>query len=103
MDSRYVDDLIDEDEVPEWTEEDFANAIPFEQLPEAEKKVLRELMAGNVTFRPDPVKKPVTVALSSNVLERFTATGEGWESRVDAALRQWLEEHPLAVEHAKAS
>ncbi len=52
-------------------------------------------MAGNVTFRPDPVKKPVTVALSTDILDRFTATGEGWEARVDTALRQWLEEHPL--------
>ncbi len=103
MDSHYVDDLIDDDEIPELTDENFARMIPFDQLPEEEKTVLREIMAGNVTIRPDPVKKPVTVALSSDVLERFTATGEGWESRVDAALRQWLEEHPLPVEHAKAS
>ncbi len=95
MASRYVDDLIDDDEVPELTEEDFAQMIPFEQLPESEKATLRELMAGNVTFRPDPVKKPVTVALSTDILDRFTATGEGWEARVDTALRQWLEEHPL--------
>ncbi len=27
--------------------------IPFTQLPEAEKAVLRELRAGNVVFRPD--------------------------------------------------
>ena len=95
MDSNYVDDLIDDDEVPELTEEWFAKAVPFDELPEAEKHVLREIMAGNFTYRPDPVKKPVTMALSSDVLERFTATGEGWETRVDAALRQWLEEHPL--------
>ncbi len=57
----------------------------------------------HATIRPHSVKKPVTMALSSDVLERFTATGEGWEARVDAALRQWLEEHPKPVEHAKAS
>ncbi len=76
MDSNYVDDLIDDDEVTELTEEWFAKAVPFGQLPESEKRVLRELMAGNVTIRPDPVKKPVTMALSSGVLQRFTATGE---------------------------
>lgn len=57
----------------------------------------------HATFRPDPVKKPVTMALSSDVLERFTAIGEGWEARVDAALRQWLDEHDGPTELAKAS
>ncbi len=46
------------------------------------------------------MKKPVTVDLSADVLERFTATGEGWETRVDGALRQWLEEHPLPLPKA---
>jgi len=27
------------------------------------------------------------------VLEKFEAKGEGWESKVDDALREWLEEH----------
>jgi uncharacterized protein (DUF4415 family) len=27
------------------------------------------------------------------VVERFQATGTEWESKVDAALRQWLDEH----------
>ena len=99
MDSNYVDDLIDDDEIPELTEEDFAQMVPFSELPPEEQEFLRQIK--HATIRPDPVKKPVTVALSSDVLERFTATGEGWESRVDAALRQWLEEHPLPM--AKAS
>ena len=101
MDSQYVDDLVDEDEIPELTEEDFARMVPFNQLPLALQEKLRRIK--HATIRPDPVKKPVTVALSSDVLERFTATGEGWEARVDAALRQWREEHPVAMEHAKAS
>ena len=101
--SIRVDDLIDEDEVPELMEEDFAQMVPFDELPEELKAPLRELMAGNVTIRPDPVKMPVSLVLSSDVVDKFTATGEGWESRVDSALRQWLEEHPLPVEHAKAS
>jgi uncharacterized protein (DUF4415 family) len=27
------------------------------------------------------------------VLDRFRATGTGWQTRVDAALREWLEVH----------
>ncbi len=26
-------------------------------------------------------------------MARFEAKGEGWEARVDEALREWLEEH----------
>jgi uncharacterized protein (DUF4415 family) len=101
MASNYVDDLVDDDEIPELTDEDFKNSVHFSELPFEEQQSLRQMK--QATFRPDPVKKPVTVALSSDVLERFTATGEGWESRVDDALRQWLEEHPLPVERARAS
>ena len=100
MASRYVDNLIDDDEIPELTEADFAQMIPFAQLPENEKAALQEIMAGNVVFRPDPVKKAVTVAISTDILDRFTATGEGWEARVDTALRQWLQEHPLLLPKA---
>ncbi len=92
----YVDDLIDEDEIPELTEEDFsAIRTLFEATRRRDKSscFARSWPARN--FRPDPVKKPVTVALSTDILDRFTATGEGWEARVDTALRQWLEEHPL--------
>lgn len=28
MDSKYVDDLIDEDEIPELTKDDFAKMVP---------------------------------------------------------------------------
>jgi uncharacterized protein (DUF4415 family) len=99
MASNYVDDLIDDDEVPELTEEDFKNSLTFDQLPEAEQRVLREIMAGNVTFRPDPTREDVP--LSSDVLSRFRAKGADWPQHVDAALRQWLDEHE--AEYPKAS
>jgi uncharacterized protein (DUF4415 family) len=93
MGSNYVDHLIDDDEVPELTDEDFKNSLTFEQLPESEQHILREIQRGNVVVRPDPVKKTVQLTLSSDVLEKFEAKGEGWQSKVDEALREWLEEH----------
>ena len=90
---NYVDNLIDEDEIPELTEEDFRRSVPFSKLPAEEQRLLLAFKTAEI--RPDPVKKPVTVAPSADILDRFTATGEGWEARVDTALRQWLEEHPL--------
>jgi uncharacterized protein (DUF4415 family) len=87
-------DLIDDDgEVRELTVEDFKNSVPFSELPESLQFKLKEIQRGNVVVRPDPVKKTVSLALSSDVLEKFEAKGEGWESKVDEALREWLEEH----------
>jgi uncharacterized protein (DUF4415 family) len=41
-----------------------------------------------------PTKQRATIRLSRDVLERFRATGRGWQTRMDAALREWLENHP---------
>ena len=40
-----------------------------------------------------PVKDRVTIRLSHEVVEQFRATGEGWQTRVDAALKDWLKTH----------
>ena len=89
MDSRYVDDLIDDDEIPELTAEDFANMIPFSQLPlEMQEKLLSIKTA---TFVPDEEKVPVPV--SKSVLEGFRARGDDWQGRVDQVLREWLDQH----------
>ncbi len=98
MDSKYVDDLIDDDEIPELTSEDFKTMVPFAKLPEEMQEFLLKIK--DATVRPDPYPDPlpesaevVTLKLSSPVLARFRATGTGWESRVDEALQQWMEEH----------
>ena len=40
-----------------------------------------------------PVKVPVTIRLSPEVVERFRATGDGWQTRIDTALLDWLRKH----------
>lgn len=42
-----------------------------------------------------PTKERITIRLSREVVERFRATGEGWQTRVDAALQDWLKKHKL--------
>ena len=41
-----------------------------------------------------PTKTRTTIRLSRDVLDRFRASGPGWQTRIDAALREWLEKHP---------
>ena len=43
-----------------------------------------------------PVKERITIRLSPEVVQRFRATGDGWQTRVDAALKDWLKTHPIA-------
>ena len=40
-------------------------------------------------------KERITIRLTREVLSRFRATGRGWQTRLDTALQQYLDEHPL--------
>ncbi len=40
-----------------------------------------------------PTKERITIRLSPEVVQRFRDTGEGWQTRVDAALKDWLKSH----------
>jgi uncharacterized protein (DUF4415 family) len=38
-------------------------------------------------------KERITIRLSRDVVERFRSSGDGWQTKVDAALRDWLKDH----------
>ncbi len=40
-------------------------------------------------------KERITIRLSRDVVSQFRATGTGWQTRVDRALRQYVAEHRL--------
>lgn len=45
-----------------------------------------------------PTKERITIRLSPEVVQRFRATGDGWQTRLDAALQDWLKTHkPVKV------
>jgi uncharacterized protein (DUF4415 family) len=48
------------------------------------------------TGRPkaEVTKERITIRLSRDVVSQFRATGVGWQTRIDAALRQYIAEHP---------
>ena len=46
-----------------------------------------------------PVATPkvsTTIRLSQEVLDHFKAGGRGWQTRIDAALREWIGNHDAA-------
>ncbi|MGY6274782.1 BrnA antitoxin family protein [Methylomonas sp. MgM2] len=38
-------------------------------------------------------KVPISIRLSPEVVDAFKATGRGWQSRLDDALKEWLKDH----------
>lgn len=43
-----------------------------------------------------PTKEQVSVRYSPDVLAAFRASGRGWQTRMDEALKDWLKSHHLA-------
>jgi uncharacterized protein (DUF4415 family) len=89
MTKRPDPETID-DENPEWSETEATNALPLSNLPVSLRSKLRGRPKAAVT------KQRISIRLSPDVLEAFRATGAGWQTRIDAALRDWLETHPPA-------
>jgi uncharacterized protein (DUF4415 family) len=71
-------------EIPELDDAWFAQAQPHH----AGRAVVGD--------KPPPPNRGrvVQVRLSRAVLDRFVATGRGWEERMNAALEEWIGEHP---------
>jgi uncharacterized protein (DUF4415 family) len=89
-------ELLD-DENPQWSAEDVANARPAsEVLPHIfGERVAKEMLKPR--GRP-PVafpKERINIRLSHEVLAHFKSAGDGWQTRIDSALRQFITEHPL--------
>lgn len=40
-------------------------------------------------------KESTTIRFDADVLNAFRSRGPGWQSRMNAALREWLETHPV--------
>ena len=90
----------DPDDAPEWTEEMFRHAALYrggELIRPATGKLGPN---GVVPLGPDEKeigrprsanpKQQVTLRLDPDVLEKFRATGKGWQSRINAELRKAL-------------
>ena len=92
--------LIDaQGEVRHLTEQDLHDFRPAAQVLPAE--LYEGLLAMNQAKprgRPkaEMTKERITIRLSPEVVQSFRATGDGWQTRIDAALKEWLKTHTLA-------
>lgn len=72
----------------DWTEDDAPDMTDPYWLEKFSKASLMRGAPAKVT-----PKVSKTISLDADILVRFRAGGAGWQSRINAALRQWLEEH----------
>lgn len=78
-------DLAAVSDNPEWTADDFAKAVPFDQaFPELADTIRRR------GAQKTPTKESTTIRLSREVIEHFRTSGSGWQGRIDQALKEWI-------------
>ena len=78
-------DWTDPDEAPEWSDDVLERAALYDG------ETLVRAGQGTLTRRGRPrldnPKRQVTLRLDGDVIDRFRATGPGWQSRINDALR----------------
>ena len=89
--NKHTTLIDDEGEVRELTVTDLREFKPAsEVLPLKLQKTLGMSPRGP---QRAPKKVSTTIRLSNDVVQAFRSTGDGWQTRVDAALKDWLKTH----------
>jgi uncharacterized protein (DUF4415 family) len=78
-------DWDDVSDSPELSEADFARARPF---AEVFPKLAESIERSRGRPRSAVPKKQVTLRLDQDVIDAFKASGPGWQSRINEALRK---------------
>lgn len=63
-------------------------------LPAKLTSILPKRKRGQRGQQKQPKKILITLRYSPEVVEYFRATGEGWQIRMDNALKEWIAKHP---------
>jgi len=77
---------IDPDDAPELTDEFFAQADGY----------VGDKLVRRGRPKAENTKQALTVRYDTEVVEAFKATGKGWQTRMNTALRDWLKTHSPA-------
>ena len=79
-------DWIDPDDAPELDDEFFEQADEY----------LGDKLVRRGRPKAEETKQALTVRYDTEVVEAFRATGKGWQTRMNAALKDWLKTHSPA-------
>lgn len=78
-----VTDWIDPDDAPELTDDFFDQADEYKG----------DLLIRRGRPKTDNPKVALTVRYDADIVAAFKATGKGWQTRMNHALRDWLKTH----------
>ena len=89
---RKIKPPVDLDDNPEWAAEDFARARPAAEIlpPEVLAAFGKGKRGRPVGWTKPNAKKAITLRLDPDVIEGWRQSGPGWQSRMNAALREAL-------------
>ncbi len=77
---------VEDPDNPRSTVADWKNAVASRSLPELQQKfAARRRGPGRA-----PLKIPTTIRFDPEVLAALKATGKGWQTRVNEAMREWI-------------
>jgi uncharacterized protein (DUF4415 family) len=74
----------DPDDAPELTDEFFERADEY----------VGDTLVRRGRPRAQNAKQAVTIRYDPDIIAAFKATGAGWQTRMNDALREWLKTHP---------
>ena len=86
-------------ENPEWTAEDFRRARPISEFPELFEAMRR--YRGQRGKQKAPTKELISLRVDRDVVEAYRATGRGWQTRANQALRSYAKQGGLRGATAK--
>ena len=88
--------LQGDEENPIWTEDDFKKAQPAQDV------LPKEFFEGMKRTREQrgkqkaPTKQQVTLRLDPEIIDYFKSeTPDGWQTRLNQALKSYIHEHPI--------
>lgn len=96
MDKHIVHPKTPNNDNPAWSAKNFCQTRPApEVLPHIFSKArTKSLLTPRGRPKADVPKVRVGIRLSQEVIDHFKASGDDWQTRIDAALRQFIAEHP---------
>jgi uncharacterized protein (DUF4415 family) len=84
-------------ENPEWTKEDFRRARPaLEVLPKEVVEAIRRYR-GQRGPQKSPTKELISLRVDRDVVAAYRATGPGWQTRANEALRAYARKASLGT------
>ena len=85
-------DIRHNDNSPATSEADWTDAFACHSAAELHAETVRRTRGANKR----PAKEHVAIRFDTDVLAAFRATGKGWQTRINAALKDWLKDHSAA-------